>query len=107
MTDPVGRLRRVLQDIGRRNPDDLYAGRPKVGVAALVALRPVSHAVRRAIHLNAETRVRAVEIQDVRPNRMLPPEGWLPGLPLAQPHPEQLLRQAQSRPERPSAVMRF
>ena len=57
----------------------MNALRAEIGIAPRISLRPISEAVRAAIHFDAEPSGRAIEIQHIGSDGMLPSEHWTAG----------------------------
>ncbi len=83
---------RVGQHVRCRNPLNHDPSRCEPRIARLVPLRLIPHVVAPPIHLHRQPRRRAVEVQDVRTHRMLPPEPWQPISQIAKPQPKLHLR---------------
>jgi hypothetical protein len=95
MPDPVRRGLWILEHIRSRDADDLDTLRPEVGVTTNVSLWPIARAVRCAVHLDAEARVGAVEVEDEWADRMLATEGRVVSAAAAEAHPEKFLWQTE------------
>ncbi len=65
---------RVGQHVRCRNPLNHDPSRCEPRIARLVPLRLIPHVVAPPIHLHRQPRRRAVEVEHVRPKRMLPPK---------------------------------
>jgi hypothetical protein len=76
---------RVCQDIASGNPQNVDSAGLQPGSSSLVARWPVARVVYEAIDLDRQLRSRAIEIEDVRTDRLLAPEVEVRSL---QPRPE-------------------
>lgn len=78
--DSIGDAGRVRKHLGGRIPHHGQSSSRHPGIAPNVVLRLVAHVVTPAIDLNHQARDGAVEVSDVRPNRMLTPNARAAGL---------------------------
>jgi hypothetical protein len=67
----VGRLVDLMHQVDRGDAHHNYAVLLEPGVAALIALRPITHVIAYPVDLNREAGFGAIEVEHVRPNRML------------------------------------
>ncbi len=74
------------------NPHNRYAVRFEKRVTALITLRPIAECVRDTVNLNGEPSLGAIEVEHVRPDRMLPRKGWHSRRAVSQTAPEHRLR---------------
>jgi hypothetical protein len=76
-----------MHQFARSYPHYPHPARTKPKVAAEIALRPIAHVVTNPVDLDCEPRPRAKEVQNIRPDRMLPAEYRLSGRASAQSDP--------------------
>ena len=89
--DPVGRVVDAGEDLGGWYPPHRHALRAKPCVAPRVPLRAVLDLVAPPVDLNREARPGAIEVEHVRPDRMLATERRHCGRPRPQPAPKHCL----------------
>jgi hypothetical protein len=94
----------ISQHVLGRNAQDLNALAPDPLGPHLIALRPITSVMRKPIHLDRQLCRWAIEVQNIRPNRVLAPK---PHLCATQPDPQQFLRQRQFAPKPPRILVSF
>ena len=67
-----GNFRWRLQDVGGRDAHNFDPPLVKPGIACRITLRPVAHLVRATVDLDADFGARAVEVEHVVADRVLP-----------------------------------
>ncbi len=92
--NPGYRARQIGKHQLRRNPQRRDAGNGEPRIARSIPPGPITEAMRTAIDLDRQARIAAIEVQHVRPARMLSAELQATG-PFAQFTPQQPFRQAQ------------
>ena len=87
----------IVPNVPIAEPDDANPLRTQVACATRIALGPIC--VRVAVELDGETKVGAIEVEDIRTHRMLPPKGSAQ-LTASQNAPKPLLDRRHALPER-------
>src|SRR5580704_468852 len=75
--DGVRRFIDIAAQLRRRNAHHCHAVFLEPSVTLFVMLRPIAHVVAYAVDLNGEMGFRAIEVEDIRSDRMLAAEDWL------------------------------
>ncbi len=76
LNDPFHRLITLLHHLDGRNPQCPDTPFAQPGVAPFLALRPAAGSMTPSVDLHREPGRSAIEVDDVRTNRMLPTEHW-------------------------------
>jgi len=75
--DGVRRFIDIAAQLRRGNAHHCHAVFLEPSVTLFVMLRPIAHVVAYAVDLNGEMGFRAIEVEDIRSDRMLAAEDWL------------------------------
>jgi hypothetical protein len=100
----VGDFIRIGKDVLRRNAQQLNCLTFQPFGSSVISIWSIPKIMRRAVDLDGELRRRAVEIEDICPDWMLPAEADVGS---TQPDPQQLLRQRQLTPESSRILVGF
>jgi hypothetical protein len=71
----VRRLVELARQLARGYSDDRYALRFEPALSTQIALGPIAHVVRDSINFDSEARLRAIEIEHIKPHRVLTAKG--------------------------------
>ncbi len=93
----------VLHHIRRGKPDHPHASAGEVGVAAFVSAE-FAHVVRPTVYLDGELLLKAVEVHDPRPERMLSAEAPAAGLAISERLPQPHLGRRHGASESPRSA---
>ena len=91
-SDGLDRLVQMLEDVRRREAERANAAGGQPSVTRLISSRRVAESMRFAVDLNRDGRPIAIEVEHIRPDRMLPTNVPAEGAP-AQRAPQHKLRQ--------------
>jgi hypothetical protein len=71
LNDRISNIFNLLGQFTCRNAEHCYVVLGKPSIAATVSLRSITHVMTYSVYLDRETRVGAIEVENIRADRML------------------------------------